>query len=225
VALAAAERRKDDARMDLFPVTLEGRSVRLVPLAVEHAPALVEAASESRAHYGLTTVPPELTAMAAYIAEALADAARGRAVPFATVDRGRSGRVVGSTRFGNLERWPWPAGARPYPAPAGLDAAEIGWTWLAASAQRTAVNTEAKLLMLRHAFEVWGVYRVTLKTDARNARSRAAIERLGAHFDGVLRGHMPAVDGTVRDSAYYTIVAGEWPALRSRLEGFLATRG
>jgi RimJ/RimL family protein N-acetyltransferase len=115
--------------------------------------------------------------------------------------------VVGSTRFGNIERWSSDA----------IDAVEIGWTWLAASAQRTAVNTEAKILMLDHAFGVWRVKRVTLKTDARNARSRAAIARIGGKLDGILRAHMPAADGGVRDSAVFSILAAEWPAHRARL--------
>jgi N-acetyltransferase len=199
----------------LFPLTLQGRHVRLEPLRADHAPALLAAAAEGREHYRLTNVPASLPEMQAYVAEALADAARGAAVPFATVALA-SGRVVGSTRLGNLERWRW-LGARPAPAPLEVDAAEIGWTWLAAGAQRTAVNSEAKLLMLGHAFEVWRVYRVTLKTDERNARSRAAIERLGARLDGLLRGHMPAADGTVRTSAYYSLIAAEWPAARARL--------
>jgi len=117
--------------------------------------------------------------------------------------------VVGSTRFGNLERWTRGEDR--------IDAVEIGWTWLTPSAQRTVVNTEAKLLMLGHAFESWRVHRVTLKTDARNARSRAAIERLGAKLDGLLRAHMPATDDTLRTSAVYSILAGEWPEVRARL--------
>lgn len=199
----------------LFPLTLDGRLVRLEPLDPAHVPALVAAADESRAHYGLTWVPGDAAAMARFVDAALAQAARGLEVPFATVDQ-RRGRVVGSTRFCNVERWPW-SGAPAAPVPAGPDAVEIGHTWLAASAQRTYVNTEAKLLMLGHAFEVWRVRRVTLKTDARNVRSRAAIERLGARFDGILRAHMPAADGGVRDSAMYSMLAGEWPAARERL--------
>jgi RimJ/RimL family protein N-acetyltransferase len=101
--------------------------------------------------------------------------------------------------------------------------AEIGSTWYSGSAQRTAVNTECKLLMLRHAFEVWNVERMTLKTDARNERSRAAIERLGARFDGALRVHMPASDGTLRDTAYYSILTSEWPEVRATL--FRGQRG
>ncbi|MGZ3426695.1 MAG: GNAT family N-acetyltransferase [Polyangia bacterium] len=199
----------------LFPLTLDGRRVRLEPLSSAHAAPLLAAADESRATYGLTHVPADATAMAAYIDFALAEAARGQAVPFATVDKER-GRVVGSTRFANLERWQWvhpPVGPRPF----GLDAVEIGWTWLGASAQRTYVNTEAKLLMLAHAFEVWRVLRVTFKTDARNARSRANIERVGARLDGIWRAHMPAADGGVRDSAFFSMLASEWPAARARL--------
>ena len=189
--------------------------LRLEPLGLAHVDALVAAASESRATYGLTNVPDGAAAMTAYVNEALADAERGLAVPFATVDK-RAGRVVGSTRFGNVERWRWHCPPAP-PVPVGPDAVEIGWTWLAASAQRTHVNTEAKLLMLGHAFDVWRVRRVSLKTDARNARSRANIERIGCRFDGILRAHMPAWDGAVRDSAFYSMLAAEWPHARERL--------
>jgi RimJ/RimL family protein N-acetyltransferase len=197
-------------------LTLTGRAVRLEPLSRAHVDALVAAASESRDTYTLTRVPADPAAMQAYVDEALDETARGAEVPFATVDL-RRGRVVGSTRFLHLERWKWP-GARVEPiSPVGLDAVEIGATWLAASAQRTHVNTEAKLLMLSHAFEVWRVRRVNLKTDARNARSRANIERIGARYDGTLRAHMPAYDGGVRDTAYYSLLAVEWPAARERL--------
>lgn len=197
----------------LFPLTLEGRHVRLEPLSAQHRDALLAAASEGRATYTFTGVPADVEGAERYIRAALAEAERGAACPFATVDRA-SGRVVGSTRFGAIERWAWPA---PQPPPAGPDAVEIGWTWLAESAQRTALNTEAKLLMLAHAFEVWRVRRVTLKTDARNARSRANIERVGARLDGVLRAHMPAYDGGVRDSAVYSLLTDEWPTARARL--------
>jgi N-acetyltransferase len=199
----------------LFPVTLDGRRVRLEPLAHAHAAPLVAAADESRATYHLTHVPADAAAMAAWIDHALAEAARGQAVPFATVDKER-GRVVGSTRFANLERWQW---VHPpvEPRALGPDAVEIGWTWLAASAQRTYVNSEAKLLMLTHAFEAWRVRRVTFKTDARNARSRANIERVGARLDGIWRAHMPAADGGIRDSAFFSMLASEWPAARERL--------
>jgi N-acetyltransferase len=199
----------------LFPLTLDGRRVRLEALSLAHAEPLLAAADESRANYSLTHVPADAAAMRAWIDLALAEAARGQAVPFATVDKERH-RVVGSTRFANLERWQW---VHPpvEPRALGPDAVEIGWTWLAAGAQRTYVNTEAKLLMLTHAFEVWRVRRVTFKTDARNARSRANIERAGARLDGVWRAHMPAADGGVRDSACFSMLASEWPAARERL--------
>jgi len=198
------------------PVVLEGRHVRLEPLAPAHAPALVEAASGRRDTYGFTVVPATFTEARTYIEAALADQAAGRALPFATLSRA-AGRVVGSTRFGNIEFWAWPAD-NPHARPDGTpDVVEIGWTWLAAEAQRTAVNTEAKLLMLTHAFETWRVRAVKLNTDARNARSRAAIERIGARFDGVLRAQRPASDGGIRDTAAFSLLAEEWPAARAKL--------
>ena len=202
------------------PVILEGRHVRLEPLTPAHAPALVEAASGRRETYGFTVVPATLPEARACIETALADQAAGRALPFATLARA-GGRVVGSTRFGNIEFWAWPADS-PYARPDGTpDVAEIGWTWLAASAQRTPINTEAKLLMLAHAFDVWRVHRVSLMTDARNQRSRDAILRLGARFDGVLRAARPASDGAIRDTAAFSILEAEWPAVRANLEARL----
>ena len=198
------------------PVTLEGRHARLEPLALAHAPALTAAASGPRDTYRFTLVPPDLGAMRAYIESALADQAAGRALPFATVSRA-SGQVLGSTRFGNIEFWPWPAGHVLQRGAERPDVVEIGWTWLAAAAQRTPLNTEAKLLMLTHAFEVWRVHAVKLNTDARNARSRAAIERIGAHFDGVLRAHRPASDGGIRDTAAFSLLEAEWPVAKARL--------
>jgi RimJ/RimL family protein N-acetyltransferase len=203
----------------LFPLTLDGERVRMEPLSHAHVEGLVAAASESRAHYGLTQVPDGAAAMTRYVDEALADVARGTAVPFATVDKLR-GRVVGSTRFGNIERWTWPGPPVP-PIPRGPDAVEIGWTWLGHSAQRTHINTEAKLLMIEHAFSVWGIRRLTLKTDERNARSRANIERVGCKFDGVIRAHQPAWDGGIRNTAFYSMLASEWPAARERLRARL----
>lgn len=206
----------------LADVTLSGRRVRLEPLAPSHVEALVVAASESRRTYGLTNVPDGAEAMGRYVQFALAERDRGAAVPFATIDLARGG-VVGSTRFMNVETWTWSTGQRAAPVPeVPFEAAEIGSTWLAASAQRTAVNTEAKLLMLAHAFDVWRLRRVNLKTDARNVRSRTAIERLGARPDGILRAHMPAFDGGVRDTALYSILADEWPAVRASLLARLA---
>lgn len=199
----------------MYPLTLEGHGARLEPLSISHVGALVVAASEARITYGLTQVPDGPEAMKRYIEHALAEAESGNAVPFATVDLVRA-RVVGSTRFCAIERWSWPGPPSP-PVPRGPDAVEIGWTWLAESAQRTHVNTAAKLLMLTHAFETWRVRRVNLKTDARNTRSRANIERVGAKLDGILRAHKPASDGGVRDSAMYSLLASEWPNARARL--------
>lgn len=199
----------------LQDVTLEGRVVRLEPLTFEHLPRLLAAANESRETYAIANIPADEAAMRKYIQLAHDERARDSSLPFATIDRVRN-RVVGTTRFGNIEFWKWP-GEVAQPVPSGPDGVEIGWTWLAHSAQRTAINTEAKLLMLTHAFETWRVRRVTLKTDARNARSRAAIERLGMKFDGILRAHMPAYGGGVRDSAYYSMLLAEWPEAKARL--------
>jgi RimJ/RimL family protein N-acetyltransferase len=202
------------------PVTLEGRFVRLEPLAMAHAPALLAAAAGPRDTYAFTLVPADLTETRAYIETALAEQAAGRSLPFATVDRA-SGTVVGSTRFLNIEFWPWPAGNVNQRGADRPDVVEIGATWLAAAAQRTRINTEAKFLMLAHAFDQWRVHRVSLMTDARNQRSRDAIMRLGARFDGVLRAARPASDGAIRDTAAFSILESEWPAIRTRLQARL----
>jgi len=206
-------------RPAVAPITLEGSGVRLEPLTLDHVPALVKAAGEDRSTYGWTYVPDGETPMIAYVETALALAANGEAVPFATIDL-RAGRVVGTTRFANFEYLPWPA--RPDEPGPRADGVEIGWTWLAASAQRSAINTGAKLLMLRQAFEQWHVRVVRLKTDRRNARSRAAIERLGGKLDGVVRAQAVGADGVLRDSAFYSIVESEWPGVRAELEARLA---
>jgi RimJ/RimL family protein N-acetyltransferase len=138
-------------------------------------------------------------------------------MPFAILWRDR---IVGTTSYYDFQQWDWPAGCslqrsgRP-------DVVEIGYTWLAASAQRTRCNTETKYLLLAHAFDVWQVHRVAFRTDERNARSRRAIERLGAKFDGTLRADKPATDCTVRNSAFYSILRGEWDEVKRRLEAFL----
>ena len=210
------------------PILLEGKRVRLEPLTLGHLPALLELAQLE--DYPLTVVPNTEAGMQKYIEAALEGQSKGSMIPFVTVDKNPSplGRgagvreaVVGSTRFGNIEFWPWPESAT-LARPGVPDAAEIGWTWLAPQAQRSGINTEAKLLMLAHAFEFWQVRRMTLKTDERNMRSRNAIARLGANFDGILRGHMPASDGGIRNTAIFSILAEEWPAVKARLEGFLA---
>lgn len=207
---------------------LENEIVRLEPLSRDHVDALIAAATEDRATYALAPVPGDRPTMVSYVEAALADADARRAVPYAIVQR-RSGRVVGSVRLMNLEWWTWPHGEVRVPgdprradAGDGPDAAEIGHAWLAASAQRSAVNTAACLLMMRHAFDVWRVHRLVLKTDRRNERSRAAIQRLGGQFEGILRQHLPAADGVVRDTAMFSIVRSEWPAVEKRIAAMLA---
>ena len=199
------------------PVVLEGRHIRLEPLTLGHARALVEVANGPRESYGFTLVPADETSMLRYIEAALRDQEAGRALPFATVAKA-TGRVVGSTRFGNIEFWAWPPDNPHQRGPDVPDVAEIGWTWLAADAQRTPINTEAKLLMLTHAFETWRVHRVSLMTDARNERSRRAILRVGAQFDGVIRAQRMAFDGTIRDTAVFSILESEWPTVKRQLQ-------
>ncbi|GGP46523.1 GNAT family N-acetyltransferase [Streptomyces melanogenes] len=205
-------------------VTLRGRTLRLEPLAERHVEALARAAAEDRGSYAFTPVPCGVEATERYVADALAARATGRALPFATV-RVADGRVVGSTRFCELDYWqgpvPWPPAPRGPLGPVRTaipDAAEIGGTWLSSCAQGTGINTEAKLLMLRHAFETWGVRRVSMRADARNLRSRTAIERLGATLDGVHRAHSRGLDGMVRSTAFYSILDEEWPRVREQLE-------
>ena len=199
------------------PVTLEGRFVRLEPLELTHIPALVLAASEQRETYAWTFVPEGVPAMTAYVKAAIDLRARRQAAPFATVDRA-TGDVVGSTRFAMFEHFPWPPGKPGQRGFAYPDGVEIGWTWLAASAQRTPINTEAKYLMLGHAFETWRVHVVRLKTDRRNQRSRAAIQRIGATLDGIVRAERPGSNGELRDTAFYSLVEAEWPAAKTALE-------
>jgi RimJ/RimL family protein N-acetyltransferase len=194
---------------------LSGKYIDLEPLERGHADGLAAAAAVAPALYQWSPVPQGATAAAAYIdtAETWRDA--GSAMPFAIVRRSDRA-VLGSTRFWNIERWLWPPQhprhGRQFP-----DACEIGYTWLSGPAIRTAANTEAKLLMLAYAFESWQVLRVCLHTDARNHRSRAAIERIGGKFEGILRAHRMAADFTPRDSVRFSILADEWPAVKERL--------
>ena len=154
-----------------------------------------------------------------YVDTALAWQTAETAVPFATV-RIDDATVIGSTRFWNLERWAWPMG---YPRHGRHepDACEIGYTSLSRTTIRTAANTEAKLLMLTHAFETWQALRVCFHTDARNQRSRAALERIAGKFEGTLRAHGIAADYTARDSVRYSIVASEWKSVKERLSHLL----
>lgn len=188
-------------------VTLEGKHVILAPLAEEHLDGIMRAGEDESIW---TWLPYRLRTREDYerwLSDALAARNDGRQLPFATIDRA-SGDVVGSTRLFFLS----PADRR----------VEIGATWLAPSAQRTAINTESKYLLLRYCFETLGCVRVELKTDARNEKSRRAILRVGATFEGVMRKHMLTRGGIYRDSAYYAVVDDDWPGVRRRLEGMLA---
>lgn len=204
--------------MSVVPVTLRGTSVVLRPLSRDDIAAVQAIASGPRGTFEWAMVPA-LAQVPEYVEKAVAQMERGAALVFAICLP--SGELVGCTRLFDLQRWEWAAGVDPRPGQDVFDAAEIGYTWLAEKVQRSAVNTEAKLLLLRHAFETLRCFRVTLKTDERNTRSRRAIERLGAHFDGLLRAFQPAVDGRPRNTAYYTILDREWPELERRLEAKL----
>ncbi|WP_397607549.1 GNAT family N-acetyltransferase [Silanimonas sp.] len=189
--------------------TLKGKHVTLEPLAREHVPALQDAVRDGELwNLWYATVPaPE--AMADYVDKALALREAGQAIPF--VVRDASGALVGSTRFGDVE--------------AAHRRVQIGWTWYAKRAQRTGLNTEAKALMLGHAFETLGCGRVEFRTHFMNHASRAAIARLGAKEEGVLRNHMRMPDGSWRDTVVFSIIDGEWPAVRSHLRHLMARRG
>jgi RimJ/RimL family protein N-acetyltransferase len=201
---------------------LAGQHVRLEPLDHKHIGGLIAAAAVDPSLYRWSPIPQGADETTKYVATALAWRDQGTAVPFAIVRAG-DGVVIGSTRFWNIERWAWPEGhvshARNTP-----DACEIGYTWLTRSAIRTAANTEGKLLMLTHAFEVWQVLRVCFHTDSRNERSRAALERIGAKFEGVLRAHRMAADFIPRDSVRYSIIAAEWPTTKERLLGLMGRK-
>jgi len=203
----------------LEPLSLCGREIRLDALEPRHAPALAAASAVDPSLYRWSPIPDGAASAAAYIDTALQWQRAGTAIPFVII-RIRDEAVIGSTRFWNMERWKWPQGHERFGR--GIpDVCEIGYTWLTSSAIRTRANTEAKYLMLRHAFEEWGVLGVCLHTDLRNLRSQAAMERLGARKDGVLRAHRLAADYTPRDSVRYSIVAAEWPEVRLRLMQFL----
>lgn len=194
---------------------LQGRYVRLEPLQRHHADALVAAAAEDPPLYRWSIVPHGATEVAAYIDAAISSPV----VAFASI-RVADNTVIGSTRFFDIEQWAWPK-SHPRHGRAAPDACEIGYTWYARSAIRTGANTEGKLLMLTHAFEVWGMLRVCFHTDMRNERSRAALARIGGQFEGVLRSHRMASDFTARDSARFSIVAAEWPTAKQRLAEML----
>ena len=189
--------------MRIEPVTLEGKHIRLEPLSLQHHEQLCEVGLDEELWRWIIVPICTPEEMRAYIHTALQDQAAGSALPFAAVEKS-SGRAIGSTRYANIDR----AHRR----------VEIGWTWIAKQWQRTVVNTEAKYLMLRHAFETLGCIRVELKTDWLNHRSRNAILRLGAREEGVLRNHMIAASGRIRHTVYYSVIDSEWPSVKSELE-------
>ncbi len=201
--------------MTLDSPVLTGSHIRLEPLHLGHLDGLVAASAGDSSLFQWSAVPVGRDAVERYIETALAWREAGTGLAFATV-RLENGAVIGSTRFFDIERWAWPED-HPRHGRKDPDVCEIGYTWLTRSAIRTAANTEAKLLMLTHAFEVWSLLRVCLHTDARNKRSQAAIERIGGKFEGVLRAHRMGADFTARNSCRYSIVAEEWPEVKRRL--------
>jgi len=196
--------------MDILPAILESPQVRLEPLSTSHEESLLSAAADGELWNSTVTIVPSRETIAAYIATALRGQTEGHTLPFVVI-RKASGRVVGSTRFFHIDR--------------DHRRVEIGYTWLSASAQRSEVNTESKLLMLTHAFEHWNCIRVEFFTDVLNVQSRTAILRLGAMQEGVLRNHMIMPGGRYRDSVCFSIVAAEWPDVKAKLEDRLRQGG
>jgi RimJ/RimL family protein N-acetyltransferase len=196
--------------MEVVPIILEGSHVRLEPLMSSHHDDLVVAAEDGELWNSIVTIVPSRTTMLTYIEEALQGQAQGRELPFVIIQKS-SGQIVGTTRYYNIDR--------------EHRRVEVGYTWLAVSAQRTAVNTEAKLLLLTQAFEQWRCIRVELITDVLNQQSRTAIARLGATQEGILRNHMIMPDGRIRDSVCFSIIEPEWPEVKARLLAKLAHKG
>ncbi|MBB4636706.1 GNAT family N-acetyltransferase [Longimicrobium terrae] len=193
--------------MELEPVVLQGAHVRLVPMTMEHVPALWEAGNDPDLWQFTLTQNHSEDDMRRYVEAALRLQQQGTALPFVTTEAA-TGRVIGSTRFGNVDTW--------------SRRVEIGWTWIAAPWQRSPINTEAKFLMLRHAFETLGCIRVELKTSALNQKSRRAIARIGGREEGILRKHAVSEDGRIRDTVYFGIVDDEWPDVCARLLAMMA---
>jgi RimJ/RimL family protein N-acetyltransferase len=189
--------------MKVDPVVLEGAHVRLEPLSRKHLAGLCEVGLEEELWRWIPTPVRTAADMAAYVELALKEQADGVSLPFAQVE-GATGQVIGTTRYMNIERT--------------HHRAEIGCTWIGRDWQRSAVNTEAKYLLLRHAFETLGCMRVELKTDSLNEKSRAAILRIGAKQEGTFRNHMMTSAGRIRHTVYFSIVDSEWPAVKSELE-------
>lgn len=194
------------SEMAVAQVILEGRYVRLEPLSAEHTARLAEIGLDEDLWKWIPTPVRTREEMRAYVQTALSEQANGSALPFALIERA-SGRTIGSTRYGNIERAHYRV--------------EIGWTWVARQWQRSAINTEAKYLLLRHAFEALKCIRVELKTDSLNDRSRTAILRIGAREEGTFRNHMITASGRIRHTVYFSILDSEWPDVKSRLESKL----
>jgi RimJ/RimL family protein N-acetyltransferase len=192
--------------MIVAPVTLEGRHVRLEPLTQAHHAGLTAVGLVEELWRWIPNPVRTPEEMFDYIATALDEQARGVSLPFALIEKS-SGRVIGCTRYGNIDRT--------------HHRAEIGWTWVAPAWQRTGVNTEAKYVLLRHAFETLSCMRVELKTDSLNEKSRAAILRLGAREEGTFRNHMITASGRIRHTVYFSIVDSEWPEVKSRLQAMM----
>ena len=202
--------------MAVLDPQLSGRFVRLEPLARRHLTGLVAASAGDPELYRMSKVPVGDAEVARYIGAGLAARDAGTAAPFAVV-RPADETVIGSTRLFDLEWWPWPVD-HPRHGHDGPDTCEIGYTWLARSAIRTGANTEMKRLMLTFAFETWEVQSVCFHTDARNERSRGALSRIGARYEGILRSHRLAADDQPRDSARFAITAADWPAVKAHLD-------
>jgi RimJ/RimL family protein N-acetyltransferase len=192
--------------MDIEPVTLEGERVRLEPMRADHLDALTKAGAFEELWKWTRDFAHTPESMKKYVHEALQSAERGEAIPYVTIDK-TSGRVIGSTRFANIDR--------------ANRHVEIGWTWITPEFQQTYVNSEAKYLMLTHAFEVWGCARVELKTDVLNTKSRNAMLRMGATEEGTLRKHVLAYADRWRDTIYYSVLDVEWPDVKARLAKFV----
>jgi N-acetyltransferase len=195
---------------------LSGHFVRLEPLGQQHLAGLVAASAGDPELFRMSKVPVGDAEVARYIEAGGAARAAGTAAPFAVV-RLADETVIGSTRLFDLEWWPWPTG-HPRHGHDGPDTCEIGYSWLTRAAIRTGANTEMKRLMLMFAFETWEVQSVCFHTDARNERSRQALSRIGARYEGILRSHRLAADDQPRDSARFAITAADWPAVKAHLE-------
>jgi N-acetyltransferase len=190
--------------MNVEPVTLRGRVVRLEPMALEHVEALSRVGLEPELWHWTPTAATSPEAMRAYVLTALDERRHGVSLPFVVIDQTNDG-IIGSTRYGNIS----PSHRR----------LEIGWTWLTPSSQRTGANTECKLLLLTHAFETLRAIRVEFKTDVLNQKSRDALLRIGAVEEGTFRKHLITDSGRVRDTVYFSIIDTEWPAVKTRLTG------